>query len=109
LPEPTFERSKTMDEEDRIYTHDIGKIAFGAALAASNRAAKVWIGFQETDDRAIWNAAAKAVLAWACNELDQEAKYGCPCNEDERVAWELTDKLRELGGLPQRNQGGKHG
>lgn len=86
------------NDEDKREPHDIGRIAYGAAAVATG-CDKPW----EQANQAKWNAAAQAVLAWACNELDEEAKYGCPCSEDERVAWELTDKLRELGGLPRRD------
>lgn len=88
-----------MDDEDKVEPHEIGRMAYEAAAAASRIPLPAW----ERVDQAKWNAAATAVLAWACNELDEEAKYGCPCNEDERVAWELTDRLRELGGLPRRD------
>lgn len=87
-----------MDDEDKIEPRDIGRIAYEAAAKATG-CEQPWA----EANQAKWNAAAMAVLAWACHELDEEAEYGCPCNEDERVAWELTDKLRELGGLPRRD------
>ncbi len=87
-----------IDDEDKLEPHNIGRIAYEAAAAATG-CAQQW----DLADQAKWTAAARGVLAWACNELDAEAQYGCPCNEDERVAWELTDKLRELAGLPRRD------
>lgn len=36
-------------------------------------------------------------------QMEQEAKYGCPCNDDERLTWENADMLRELAGIPKRN------
>lgn len=90
----------TLSDEDKVEPREIGRIAYEAAAKVAG-CEQPWT----QANQAKWNAAAKGVLAWACRELDEEAEYGCPCNEDERVAWELTDKLRELGGLPRRPAG----
>lgn len=82
-----------MNDEDNVEPREIGRIAYEAAAAATG-VDQVW-GWQRAN-KTKWDAAAKAVLAWACNELDEEAKYGCPCNEDDRVAWELKLALSAL-------------
>lgn len=61
------------NDEDRREPRDIGRIAYEAAAAlqgARSRGAEA--------DQAKWNAAARAVLAWACDQMEQEAEYGCP-------------------------------
>lgn len=52
---------------------------------------------KDTQERA-WRAGVEA----AAKRLEEEAKYGCPCNEDERLTWENADVLREWAGLPTR-------
>jgi hypothetical protein len=84
-------------DEDKREPHDIGRIAYETAAAATG-CTQPW----EQADQAKWNAAATGVLAWACDQIEQEAAYGCPCTEDERLTWENADFLRELGGLPRR-------
>ena len=76
---------------------DIGRIAYEAATAGTG-CAQPW----KRADQAKWAAAARDVLAWACNQMEQEAEYGCPCNEDERLTWENADMMREWAGLPKR-------
>lgn len=85
------------NDEDKREPHDIGRIAYEAAAAAAG-CTKPW----ERANQEKWTAAARAVLGWACGQMEQEARHGCPCNEDERLTWENADLLRELGGLPQR-------
>ncbi len=85
------------NDEDRREPHDIGRIAYEAA-AAETGCAQPW----EQANQAKWSAAARGVLAWACGQMEQEAEYGCPCTEDERMTWENADLLRELGGLRTR-------
>lgn len=87
------------NDEDKRELHDIGRIAYEAAAAATG-CTQPW----EQADQVKWTAAARGVLAWACNQMEQEAQYGCPCNEDERLTWENADLLRELGGLPRRDE-----
>lgn len=56
-----------------------------------------------------WNASDAMFATWcgaveaAARRLEEEAKYGRPCNEDERVTWENADMLREWAGLPKRD------
>jgi len=86
-----------IDDEDRREPHDIGRIAYEAAAAATG-CDQPW----EQVNQAKWNAAAQAVLSWACYQMEQDAEFGCPCTEDAAVTWENADLLRELGGLPTR-------
>lgn len=84
------------NDEDKRESHDIGRIAYGAAAVAAG-CDKPW----EQANQAKWNAAAQAVLEWACNQMELEAKYNCPCTEDKNLTFENADFLRELGGLPR--------
>jgi len=85
-------------DEDKRAPHDIGRIAYEAAAAATGCEQPL-----EQADPAKWTAAARGVLSWACDQMEQEAEYGCPCAEDERLTRENADFLRELGGLPRRD------
>lgn len=87
------------DDEDKREPHDIGRIAYEAATSATG-CTQPW----EQADQAKWTAAARGVLAWACDQMDQEASYGCPCAEDERLTRENADYLRELGGIAPLNE-----
>lgn len=85
------------NDEDKREPHNIGRIAYEAAAEATG-CTQPW----EQANQAKWEAAARGVLAWACGQMEQEAEYGCPCTEDERLTRENADLLRELGGLPTR-------
>ena len=57
-------------------------------------------GWQTLEDMILFG---KAVAEAAARNLEEEAEYGCPCTEDERLTWENADVLREWAGLPKRN------
>lgn len=85
--------SSDAEDEGRREPHDIGQIAYKAATRATG-CEQPW----EDANQDKWTAAARAVLEWACQQMEQEAEYSCPCNEDERLTWENANLLRELGG-----------
>ena len=61
-----------------------------------------WVKEQKPCCAGCAKKAWMAAIESAARRLEEEAKYGCPCNEDERLTWENADVLRDWAGLPKR-------